>query len=209
LEKEDNNSRRKDISTWFDQKFRIDRRSREIPPQKKIVKKSESRTSVVEFKDQTFAASQPEIADTIQEKNSPEFNYDYENESETINSSESSEMTNENSGITYIEELLEKIVFDPKELNKLKKSISNLTSGIIKPHQIKKLILKSYIRIFEELVEFIPFYFEQELNKRTINSELEAEIKEKDKFLEELGERINNIYLKLNERVQNGTNFDE
>ncbi|MFX1337980.1 MAG: hypothetical protein ACFFDK_05185 [Promethearchaeota archaeon] len=135
-----------------------------------------------------------------------EVNYDYEDDLENSNNSKSINSSAKNSGSIYYEELLEKIVFDPQELNVLKKTITDLSIGLIKPHQLKKLILKSYIRIFEEIGEFIPFYFEQELRKRAIHPKLSEEILEKDKLLEELGERINRIYLNLKEKVQGFSN---
>ena len=195
MEKEDNPSKSEDISTWFDQKYRIDRRSKVIPFHKQSTKITQQESPVVD-----------------QEVVSPEQFIDDEIDMDDHQSSKSIEPSLVDSGNTYLQELLEKILFDPKELNLLKKSINDLNNKIITANQLKKLILKSFIRIFEELVEFIPFYFTQELNKKSIkkvshelgliDSNLAEEIQEKDKLLEELGERINKIYLSLKEKVQ-------
>lgn len=209
MEKEDNPSKRKNISTCFDHKFSIDQRSQVIPAQKKTSKITKLETPVIPIQNASFEVSHPKFPVAAQDNISLELKYDYEKYMEHPNNSELIERISRNSDITYFEELLEKIVFDPKELNQLKNSTRDLSIGIIKPHQLKKLILKSYIRIFEELIEFIPFYFEQELNKKSIISNLADENREKDKLLEELGERINNIYLNLKERVQAYSNLDE
>jgi len=209
VEKEDNLSERKDISNWFDQKFRIDRRSKVIPAQKKIPKKIQQKNPTVPFQTETFEDYQPELPVANQQNISPDLRYDVENELEGQDCSESIIVSARNSNNTYYEELLEKIVFNPEELNILKKTITDLSVGIIKPQQLKKLILKNYIRIFEEVSEFIPFYFEQELKKRSIDPNLSEEIREKDKFLEELGERINNIYLKLKKQAKDYSDKEE
>ena len=209
MEKEDNSSKRKNFSPWFDQKYSIDRRSQVLPAVKKTNKIFQQEALAIPFQDQVTEDARQESPVVAQEIVSPKLENDDDNYMEEISSSVSIAASSLDTDKTSFKETLEKILFNPTELNKLKKTIQDLNIGITKPSQLKKLILESYIRIFEELGEFIPSYLEYKLNYKSIDAHIGEEVQEKDKLLEELGERINNIYLKLKKKAEDHANNNE
>lgn len=97
-----------------------------------------------------------------------------------------------------IHDVLERIIFNQHELKILKTEINKFFLGNITSKQLKKTVLTSYIRIFEDVDKFISFLIAQESKKLGIvynSSQYEQE--DKDKLLDELALRINNIYTKL------------
>lgn len=118
------------------------------------------------------------------------------------------------STVKYLNEMLEKLVFDEGDLKRLKFSIEHLVTGQMTTKQLREQIIESRSKIIERLIEYIPFYIKQWAignsineftNNPTIdsNSELEEKLKEKEKFLEEVGLRINKIHERL--KVKFGT----
>jgi hypothetical protein len=111
----------------------------------------------------------------------------------------------------FLSNSLEKIIFDENDFNKLKQTINDLTLGLIEPKKLKEIIINSRFRLLEELLEFFPFYLKhdnfqhsvEEYAKESVNpdSRLIEELKEKDEFLQELGNRINNIFNKLKSKI--------
>ena len=110
--------------------------------------------------------------------------------------------------IKYLNEMLEKLIFDEGDLKRLKTSIDNVVIGQTTKKQLREQIIESRGKIVERLLEFIPFYIKQwsignSINEFTSspsidsNLGLEEKLKEKDKFLEEVGIRINKIHEKL------------
>ena len=121
----------------------------------------------------------------------------------------------ENSNINHqnLNEILEKLVFDDGDLTNLKVSIDKVITGQISRRQFRETIIESRSRIIERITEFIPFYLRQKkkddvLNKFTepdnhmISSELEEQLNEKNKFIEEVGIKISNIYEKLRHKFK-------
>lgn len=115
--------------------------------------------------------------------------------------------------VKYLNEMLEKLVFDEGNLKRLKFSIDHVVTGQITKKQLREQIIESRSKIIERLIEYIPFYIKQWAignsineftNNSTIdsNSELEEKLKEKDKFLEEVGIRINKIHEKLKRKCR-------
>jgi len=111
----------------------------------------------------------------------------------------------------FLSNSLEKIVFNENDFNKLKQTINDLTLGLIEPKILKEIIINSRFRLLEELLEFFPFYlkrdsFQNSVEEFTKDSEnpdprLIEELKEKDEFLQELGNRIDNIFNKLKYKI--------
>jgi len=220
LEKEDNSSKRKDISTWFDQKYSIDRRSQVIPAPKKTSKITQQETPAIPFQNETFEEFQSEnpvvasvsselkFEDDLEEKDrvKPEVQIDHilpENNLIIPPETEQLNITNANAPEVNIHDILERIIFDERELTTLKTTISAVTGGIITPKELKNTILASYIRIFEDIDKFISFYLTQEAKKlgdEYISTQKEQA--EKDQLLDHLALRINNIYEKLKERPE-------
>ena len=113
--------------------------------------------------------------------------------------------------IKYLNEMLEKLIFDEGDLKRLKTSIDNVVIGQTTKKQLREQIIESRGKIVERLLEFIPFYIKQwsignSINEFTSspsidsNLGLEEKLKEKDKFLEEVGIRINKIHEKLKQK---------
>ena len=102
---------------------------------------------------------------------------------------------------------LEKIIFNENDFNNLKQTINDLTLGLVEPKKLKEIIINSRYRLLEELLEFFPFYlkhnnFQHSMEGFTKESEnpdphLIEELKEKDDLLQELGNRIDNIFNKI------------
>ena len=113
--------------------------------------------------------------------------------------------------IKYLNEMLEKLVFEEEDLKNLKFSIEHVVKGHMTTKQLREQIIESRSKIIERIIEYIPFYIKQwaignSINEFTSspsidsNSELEEKSNEKDKFLEEIGIRINKIHEKLKQK---------
>lgn len=104
--------------------------------------------------------------------------------------------------------MLEKIVFNEAQLMTLKKGIDKVANGYLNPKDLRKQIIELRVKLIEELIEFFPFYLKQSLteNKLTsftdsnISSQISEELDEKNNLLEEVGFKVNNIYIKLKEK---------
>jgi len=109
-----------------------------------------------------------------------------------------------------LNEMLEKMLFNEKDLNGLKIAIENMNMGKISPKELRKYIIESRVKIIEKLLKFFPFYLKQvtieqsldEFAQPDISIELEQELQEKNKFLEEVGFRINRIHAKLQKKLE-------
>jgi len=116
-------------------------------------------------------------------------------------------MKAESTHVKFLSNSLEKIIFDENDFNKLKQTINDLSLGLIEPKKLKEVIINSRFRLLEELLEFFPFYLKhdniqhsvEEFTKESESSDprLNEELKEKDELLQELGNRIDNIFNKL------------
>lgn len=97
-------------------------------------------------------------------------------------------------------EMIEQILLNEKELEILKVLINELSAGKIYIKQLKMAIIKSRATALKRIIDIFPFFHkriinQQEIDKFTdnINPEVIQELEEKDKFLEEIGVRINKI----------------
>ena len=112
-----------------------------------------------------------------------------------------------NSNEKLLSDLLEKIIFNENDLIEFQTIITNVSSGINSPRSLKEKIISSRVRILDELKDLFPFYMNQTNKKQGIeefvennqNSDLIEELKEKNEFLSDIGNKINNIYEKLKE----------
>ncbi|MFX1479635.1 MAG: hypothetical protein ACFFCI_16050 [Promethearchaeota archaeon] len=102
-------------------------------------------------------------------------------------------------------EMIEKILFDERELEILKSLITDVSTGKIPPKKLKLAIIENRARIINRISHIFPFYYKQLTNQREIDnftyngniSNVENELEEKNKFLEELGEKLYTIKTKL------------
>ncbi len=93
-------------------------------------------------------------------------------------------------------EALEKLIFQPKELKMIGKSITQLLRSEIKPEEFKNILLESRARILNDIVELTRFYlnfiFSKDPQKKDSN-EIQEELNEKDALLQEIAERLHKI----------------
>ena len=115
--------------------------------------------------------------------------------------------------IKDLNEMLEKLVFEEGDLKRLKVSIEHAVTGQITTKKLREQIIESRSNLIEQLLEFIPFYIKQWVIGHSIKeftnspvldskSELEERLNEKNKFLEEVGIRINKIHEKLKRKFR-------
>ncbi len=112
--------------------------------------------------------------------------------------------------------IVEKIVFDQDELEKLKTTVKNLTEGKIGPKELKGLILQCRGRIVGEITEYLLFIgrkivsdnFKERIPPPSaspptppsqIEAQLREEIKEKNELLEIVAIRINQLVSKFDD----------
>jgi hypothetical protein len=114
--------------------------------------------------------------------------------------------------LRHIEQLLEKIIFNENELERLKIAIKNSTEGKTSARELKQLILQCRGRILEDITAFI-FFIKKAQNKNKVNlennhnqpilstdveSQLREKICEKNELLETVAQRVNSLVNKLN-----------
>lgn len=209
---------KENLSPWFDPKYRIDRSSKVIPVNNDEAKKI---LEIPELDPRTFDLEKEVEGNkkfddesnngTSLKEYSPQESKYPENpaKNDFIPSKQAFQdnIVDSNNNISMdngrIEEILEKIVFDPGELTSLKNGIKKLKDGILQPQQFKTFVLNSYIRILEDVLSFIFFILDQQLNRlKAYNPQLLKELKEKNNLLEEFGHRINSIYLNLKKKTE-------
>ena len=111
----------------------------------------------------------------------------------------------------YLQDMLENKLFDEVYLKELKDSISKVAKGQLTPKSVRKLIIDHKTYSFQKILGLFPFYHKRIKEKCSLeqfigesmeenvnnDSKLKKELEEKNKFLEEIGVRVNNIYKKL------------
>jgi len=105
--------------------------------------------------------------------------------------------------------MLEKMLFNEKDLNALKIAIDNMNMEKISPKELRKYIIESRVKIIEKLLKFFPFYLKQVTIEKSLedfsrphtNIKLEQELQEKNEFLKEVGSRVNKIHVKLRKKL--------
>ena len=89
-----------------------------------------------------------------------------------------------------LSEMIEKILFEEKELDLLKNLIEDVRQGKVEPKQLRATIIENRVKILDKLLKIFPYYhkqiaYQQEIDKFTKN---DTDIKLK-KELEELHEQ--------------------
>jgi hypothetical protein len=107
--------------------------------------------------------------------------------------------------------VLEKIVFDEKELNQVKASLNSFLEGMITAKALKKTILLSRAHIMEDLLDYFVLYIKS-IEEKAKNSggpsnngngtveKLKKELDDKNKLLESLARRVVDLELKFREQ---------
>jgi len=105
-----------------------------------------------------------------------------------------------------LKDMLEKILFDDNKLNDLKAGITRLQEGTITVNEFRQIIFMQRQDIFDELLDFFPFYANHQFKSREINnfcihddenSQLK-EIKKRDEYLLEIYQRLQAIKNQIN-----------
>jgi hypothetical protein len=97
-----------------------------------------------------------------------------------------------------LKDMLEKILFHKNQLHDLKSGITRLQEGTISVKEFRQIIFMQRQKIFDELLDFFPFYVNHQFKTREINDFCKCEdeksqineIKERDKYLLEIYERL-------------------
>ncbi|KKK87635.1 hypothetical protein LCGC14_2751280 [marine sediment metagenome] len=102
--------------------------------------------------------------------------------------------------------IIEPILFNEGELSNLKGLINDVGANKIEPKLLRKAIIDNRVSIMERLINTFFFQVKREFNLQEIdnftgnNSQLQAELEQKNIFLEEIAERIQTIYSKAEEK---------
>ena len=99
--------------------------------------------------------------------------------------------------------IIEPILFNEDELSGLKVLINNVGANKIEPKQLRKAIIDNRVKVIERLID--TFFFQikrevaqQEINNFTVtNHQIQSEVEEKDRLLEQIAERIQTIYTRV------------
>lgn len=93
---------------------------------------------------------------------------------------------------------LEQIIFRKDELKKLAKNITKLKKEEISLEDYKMILLKSRVRILNDITEFMNFYIKTQLNSdpsaKHKNDALNTELKNKTLLLEDIAKRLQKLY---------------
>ena len=93
---------------------------------------------------------------------------------------------------------LEQIIFRKDELKKLAKNITKLKKEEISLEDYKMILLKSRVRILNDITEFMNFYIKTQLNSdpsaKHKNDVLNTELKNKTLLLEDIAKRLQKLY---------------
>jgi len=104
-------------------------------------------------------------------------------------------------------DIIEPILFNEEELSNLKDLINDVGSNKIEPKQLRKAIIDNRASIMERLINIFFFQVKREFNLQEIDSYagndslLNSEMEEKDKFLEQIADRIQVIHTKAVEKL--------
>ena len=99
-------------------------------------------------------------------------------------------------------DLIEPILFNEKKLSNLKDLITDVGTNKIEPRQLRKAIIDNRVKVMKQLIDTFFFQVKREISQQEINnftkgnSQLKTEVEEKDRFLEQIAERIQAIYAK-------------
>ena len=108
-----------------------------------------------------------------------------------------------------LSEMIEKILFDEKELEVLKGLISEVKIGRAEPKQLRAAIVKNREIILNKVVQIFPYYHKQisyqqqidDFTERDLSPQLENEVEEKNDLLRRVGEWMQNTRKRLEEKT--------
>ena len=97
---------------------------------------------------------------------------------------------------TILEEALEDVLLNKEDFNNLKLMIKQAVSRKISEKSLREYILKSRIKMKDDLLKFFPSYakLEHESQCNLPSDVLLKELEEKNSFLEQVAGRLDSIY---------------
>ena len=112
-----------------------------------------------------------------------------------------------NQKLANFEQVVEKIIFNEDELEKLKIAIKNFTEGKTSAKELKQLLLQCRGRMMEDITDFTFLFTERRIKDQLqtekniqqpslpneVESQLREEIKEKNELLEVVAKRVNKL----------------
>ena len=102
-----------------------------------------------------------------------------------------------------IMDIIEPVLFNEEELSELKNLINDVGTNKIEPKQLRKAIIDNRVRIMERLIDTFFFQIKREVDQQEINNftginhQIQSEVEEKDRLLEQIAERIQTIYTRV------------
>lgn len=109
--------------------------------------------------------------------------------------------------LQYLGEMVEKIVFDEKELEELKALITEVSSQKLSARKLKERIIKIRGSMMNRILQLFPIYNKTLSNQKEIdnlgdsNSKLTKELEEKNSLLEQVGSKLQELELKLQKEL--------
>ena len=100
-------------------------------------------------------------------------------------------------------EMVEKILFDPEELNKLKMLITSVSERTIPARILKETILEFRKNMMNRILQLFPFYNKSLTNQKEIDnfgnggSDAKKELEEKNDLLEHIGDKLHELEMRL------------
>ncbi len=108
-----------------------------------------------------------------------------------------------------LSEMIEKILFDEKELEVLKDLISDIRIGRTEPKQLRAAIIENRANILNKILNIFPYYskqisYQQQIDdfaERDSSLQTQNELKEKNELLRRVGEWMQDTRKKLEEKT--------
>jgi len=108
-----------------------------------------------------------------------------------------------------LSEMIEKILFDEKELEVLKDLISDIRVGRTEPKQLRAAIIENRANILNKILSIFPYYskqisYQQQIDdfaERDSSLHIQNELKEKNELLRRVGEWMQDTRKKLEEKT--------
>ncbi len=108
-----------------------------------------------------------------------------------------------------LSDFLEKVILNEKDFDKLKAAINDLSLGIIDSKDLKETIVKSRLRILDEVSRYLTYCTESKSSKVSSDNSaydfngdpaLLKELEEKNALLEQVAVRVDNIFKQLKDK---------
>ena len=108
-----------------------------------------------------------------------------------------------------LSEMIEKILFDEKELEVLKDLISDIRIGRTEPKQLRAAIIENRANILNKILNIFPYYNKQisyqqqidDFTEKDSSLQMQNELKEKNELLRQVGEWMQDTRKKLEEKT--------